>query len=47
MPVVRPFNGGFEAERKQQADADGSNVNQEILLGVDALVRRVNFKHGF
>ena len=42
VPVVEPFDAGFEHERDEETDGDGGDVKEEVAPAVDGLVRWVN-----
>jgi hypothetical protein len=44
--VVEVLDGGFEAERDEQADGDGEEMQEEVARGVDGFVRRVYVHDG-
>ena len=45
MPVVYRFNGLFEANRDDQTDHDGCDVNEKVFPGMHGLVGRMDFEH--
>ena len=45
MAVVHPLYGLLKADRDEQADADGGDVDEEVGPGVSGLVWRVDVDH--
>ena len=45
MAMVHGLDGGFEAERDEQACGDGEQVDEEIANAVNAVVGRVDVQH--
>ena len=46
MVVVQGFDGLFEADGDEEADADGGDVDEEVAPGVDGFVGSVDVEHG-
>jgi hypothetical protein len=44
--LMDPLHGLFETDRDEQADADGSDVDDEVFPGVGGFVGRVDVEHG-
>ena len=45
--MVEVDDGLFEADRDEQADDNGGDVNEEALPGMQGFMRCVDFQHGF
>ena len=43
MPVVQVFDSLLEAERDEQAEADGGHVDEELFPGKDGVLGWVDF----
>jgi len=43
MPVVQVFDSLLEAERGEQAEADGGHVDEELFPGKDGVLGWVDF----
>jgi hypothetical protein len=46
MAMVEPLDGLFEADRDQQADDEGGDVDEEVAPGVGRVGRRVDVEQG-
>jgi len=46
VPVMKEFHRLLQANGYEQPNDDGCNMDEEVLPGVDRLVRSVNIEHG-
>lgn len=45
VAIMDPFDAGFKAERDEEADRDGQQMQEEVSEASYAFVRRVNVEH--